>query len=334
MILALVGDNEFDKERRIGQFLDKTLGDRKDDPLARKILFATDTNVPSIADAVMEACDSCSLFAGEQTVIVRKCDALHTNDAEALASWILTKPNCQLLLEFTKLTARATKKDEGGNKSSGSLHKALKEAGTIEKYETPREWDIPKWITQHVQTDFGRRIEPMAVSYVADALGTDLAVIDSELKKILLLDPNGKEISLEQVKLMIVPQREIAAFEIREFFGDRNPQAYTKKLRELLDSGVDGIAIISALESYAVRLLHVRAMLDRHTPPKEIASKLGVNEWLFCTKLNEPRKAMNWPQPLLCRVIKHLCKLDSEIKNGICDSRMGLELSLATLVVR
>ena len=37
MILVLIGDSDFEKERLIGQFLEKTLGDRKDDPLARAI---------------------------------------------------------------------------------------------------------------------------------------------------------------------------------------------------------------------------------------------------------------------------------------------------------
>ena len=174
----------------------------------------------------------------------------------------------------------------------------------------------------------------LAAEYVADALGTDQALIDAELKKILLLDPEGQVISLDQAKLMIAPQREIAAFEIRESFGDRDPIAYTKKLRELLDAGVEGIQIISALEAYAVRLLHIRTMLGRKMAAKDIAAALGANPWLFEKKLNEPRKALNWSPQLLCRVIKRLGELDSDIKNGICDSRMGLELSLAALVVR
>ena len=44
MIIVLIGDSEFEKERLIEQFLEKTLGDRKDDPLARKIIFANDWN--------------------------------------------------------------------------------------------------------------------------------------------------------------------------------------------------------------------------------------------------------------------------------------------------
>ena len=90
MIVVLIGDSDFEKERLIEQFLQKTLGNRKDDPLARKIIFANDSNIPSVADAVIEACDSCSLFASEQTVVVRKGETLKADDASAIAAPFLT----------------------------------------------------------------------------------------------------------------------------------------------------------------------------------------------------------------------------------------------------
>ncbi len=322
MILVLVGDNEFEKERHIARFLEKTLGDRKDDPLARKLIFANDTNIPSVADVLIESCDSCSLFASEQTVVLRKAETLRADDVQALESWFRTSPQANILLDFEKLL------------KTSKLYKALSEVATFKECKSLRDYEMAKWVTSHTQTDLGRRIEPLAAEYVADALGTDQARIDAELRKILLLDPDGKEITLSQAKLMIAPQREIAAFEICEPFGDRNPQAFTKKLRELLDSGVEGIQIIASLENYAVRLLHIRTMLGKNIPVKDIAARLGANLWLFETKRNEPRKAQNWPSALLCRVIKRLGELDSDIKNGICDSRMGLELSLSALVVR
>ncbi len=321
MIVVLIGDSEFEKERLIGQFLEKTLGDRKDDSLARKIVFANDSNIPSVADVVIESCDSCSLFAAEQAVVVRNAEALKSDDSAALEAWFKTKPDANLLFDFEKLL------------KTSKLYKSLHEIAKIKECKSPRDYEMAKWVTLHCETDLGRRIEPLAAEYVANALGTNQALIDAELKKILLLDPQGKIISHAQAKLMIAPQREIAAFEIRDAFGNRDSAAYVKKLRELLDSGVEGVQIISALESYAVRLLHIRTMLEKKMPVKEIAQALGANAWLF-EKNGEPRKAMNWPIKLLCRIIKRLGELDSDIKNGICDSRMGLELSLAALVVR
>ena len=62
MIVTLIGEDNFTKDKCIEKFLCDALGDRRDDPLAKQILFATDTNIPSIADAVITACDSVSMF--------------------------------------------------------------------------------------------------------------------------------------------------------------------------------------------------------------------------------------------------------------------------------
>ena len=87
MIVALIGNDEFSKEKRIEKFLQDTLGDRKDDPMARQILFATDPNIASIAESVITACDSVSMFSPEQTVVVvRKADELKADDTRELTT--------------------------------------------------------------------------------------------------------------------------------------------------------------------------------------------------------------------------------------------------------
>ena len=93
MIIALIGKDEFTKDKRIEKFLQDTLGDRKDDPMARQILFATDPNIDSIAESVITACDSVSMFSPEQTVVVRKADAGEIEKYEEppsykMADWI------------------------------------------------------------------------------------------------------------------------------------------------------------------------------------------------------------------------------------------------------
>lgn len=321
MILTLIGGDLFAKEQRIDAFLSDSLKDLKDDPLSKQILYATDSNV-AIADKVMESCSSVSMFSPEQAVVVRRAEALKTADMNTLAEWINTNPTCSLLLEFEKLVATST------------LYKALKKKASIEKFELPRPWEMEKWISNLAMTHFNKAIAPLACRYLSDALGTDTALIAAELDKILLFSPDCKEISLDLVKTMVVPQREILAFEIRESFGNRDASAFVRKLRELLDNGVASVQIVSALYHYTVRLLHVSSLLDQGIPPKEIAQKLGANEYLFCIKENEPQRAKKWNKLLLCRIIKRLADLDHEIKSGQCGTRMSQELALAALIVR
>ena len=45
MIIALIGNDDFSKDMRIEKFLQDTLGDRKDDAMAKLTLFATAPNI-------------------------------------------------------------------------------------------------------------------------------------------------------------------------------------------------------------------------------------------------------------------------------------------------
>lgn len=322
MIIAAIGEDDFSKEKRIERFLEETLGNLKDDPMSRQILFATDPDIPSIADAIFTACESVSMFSPEQVVVVRKCDALKADESKSLAKWISHKPNCKLFLEFNKLDAR------------GELSKALKAAGTIEKYDVPKQYKMSEWIAAAIPTHFNKAIDRNACDYLADALGTDTKLVCEEVEKVLLFDPNCKKITEELVRSMIVPQRKMVSFEINDSFGLRDTQEYARKLNELFNNGVDAVSIVASLYYYAVDLLRFSSLLGKGLSPKDAAAEMGKNDFIYNVKGKAPECARRWGKPLLCRVIRRLADLDYEIKSGLCSTRMSQELALAALVVR
>jgi len=321
MLIAIIGKDEFSKDKRIEKFLQETLGDRKDDPMAKQILFATDPNIASIAESVITACDSVSMFTPEQTVVVRKADVLKADDSRALAKWISHKPQCTLLLEFDKLDAR------------GELYKAIKAAGSIEKYEEPASYKMADWIAAAIPTHFNKAIDKDACYYLADALGTQTKMVCEEVEKVLMFQPDCKKITLDLVKSMVVPQRKIISYEINTPFGMRDAKAYARMLNEMFRSGVEAVPIVSSLYYYAIDLLNFTSLTEKGMSPKDAAAKLGKNDFIFNVKGKAPECAKRWKKPLLCRVIRRLADLDYEIKSGKCSTKIAQELALAALVV-
>lgn len=323
MIVALIGKDQFSKDIRIEKFIDDALGERKDDPLSKQILYATDTNIPSIAEAVMTACDSVSMFSPEQAVVVRKAEALKADDTKALAKWLGHGPQCKLLLDFETLAANT------------ELYKALKKAGEIEKeYDEPKAYKMADWIASVIPSHFKKAIDKDACQYLAEALGTDTKLVCEEVEKILLFQPDCKKIDLELVKTMVVSQRKIVAYEINDYFGMRDGKAYAKKLNEMFNNGVQAVQIVASLYYYAVDLMNFSALLAKGMTPKDAAAELGKNDFIFNVKGKAPECARRWGKPLLCRVIRRLADLDFEIKSGKCSTRISQELALAALVVR
>lgn len=321
-IYTWIGDDEFAKERKLDSTVIQALGDRHTDPLARQVIFATDSNIPSIADAIISACSSMSLFSPEVAVILRKGEALKAAESESLANWLKTQPECLFFCEFSKLDKRSV------------LYKALKAAGKLEECSAPPIYKVGEWIHMHVTTQLGRRISPDAIQYMADALGNDLALIDAELQKILLFDPELKEITLQHCKTMVVTQRDMETYELQEPFGHRDPKGFILQLKRLLDGGHKGIQIVSALYYHTLKLMHTRTLLDQRLSPADIAKRLGANEFLFVKKSNIPGQASKWSLPLLQRVLQRLGEMDYELKIGRYDNRAEFELAICALIVR
>ncbi|PWJ65061.1 DNA polymerase III, delta subunit [Fibrobacter sp. UWB15] len=323
MILALIGKDQFSKDKQTDKFLTDALGDRKNDPLSKQIVYASDTNIPSVAGLIMESCGAVSMFAPEQAVVVRNADAMKADESKALARWLKDAPDCKLLLDFDELRA------------TSELYKILQKVGKIEKYEEPKQYKMQEWIASNVPAHFGKPIEPAASQYLADALGTNTKLVCEELEKALIYDPDCTKITFDLVKTMITPRREIPPYEILNYFGMRDAVGYTRKLHEILygNKDNDAIRIVNALYSHAVDLLNFMSLTAKKMSAEDAAQALGKNYFMFCKQGNAAECCRRWGKPLLCRVIRRLADLNYEFKSSSW-TVTSQELALAALVVR
>lgn len=323
MILALIGKDQFTKDKLVEKFLVDSLGERKDDPLAKQVVFASDTNIPSVAGLIMECCDSVSMFTPDQAVIVHKAESLKADEAKSLTRWLKDAPDCKLLLDFEELRANS------------ELYKILAKVGKIEKCEEPKSYKMQEWIAAMVPSHFHKAIEPAASLYLSDALGTNTRLVAEEVEKVLLYNPDCAKITLDLVKTMVVPQRDIPPYEILNFFGMRDVIGYTKKLHEILYGGSSGaeIKVVNALYGHAVDLLNFMSLTAKGISQEEACQKLGKNFYTFCKLGNAAESCKRWGKPVLCRVIRRLADLSYEFKSSAW-ATVNQELALAALVVR
>ena len=325
MILALIGKDQFSKDKQVDKFLTDALGDRKNDPLSKQIVYASDTNIPSVAGLIMESCGAVSMFAPEQAVVVRNADAMKADESKALARWLKDAPDCKLLLDFDELRA------------TSELYKILQKVGKIEKYEEPKQYKMQEWIASNVPAHFGKPIEPAASQYLADALGTDTKLVCEELEKVLTYDPDCAKFTYDLVKTMIMPRREIPPYEILNFFGMRDAVGFTRKLHEFLynnsSKNADAISLVNALYSHSIDLLNFMSLTAKKISAEDAAKALGKNYFLFCKQGNAAECCRRWGKPLLCRVIRRLADLNYEFKSSSW-TVTSQELALAALVVR
>lgn len=322
MIQIFLGSDRFSRQQALQQAVDEALGSQKDDPMARQTYHAGESNNDALVARIIESCSMVSMFGPQQAVILRKMDALKTAESSELASWIKTQPDCLFFGDGDKLDGRS------------ELAKALKKHGEVKTFEAPKAYKMAEWVVQHCRTVFQLGIEPTAAQYLSDALGPDPALVHAEIEKLKLHSPDCQTLSLTLVKDLVVPQREMAAYEIQKPFGDRNQVAFVRTLRHLLERGISGTALVWSLHQQALRMFHVQSMSRQGKSADEMAKVCGMMPFVFSKTANIPAQAKKWPTPLLIRVLHRLTDISFDMKYGKYASQAELEMALCALIVR
>lgn len=320
MIQLFLGTDAFTKIQALEKAVQQALGASYDDPMAKQVYHGGDTE--DIVSKIISAASTVSMFGPQTAVVVRRFDAIKAAEQAELLAWLKTKPDALLFLEGEKLDGRT------------EFGKSIKKLAEVHSFDAPPAYKMAAWINEHAQNQLRVKMRSETAQYIADALGNDPALVHAELQKVLLHSPNCSEITLALAQELIVPQRELLAYEIQKSFGDRDSAAFVKTLRDLLQSGVSSVAIVSSLYQQCVRLLHVQAMQKEGQSEAEIAQVCGMVPWVFSKVQNLPAQARRWHPRLLLRVTARLSEINFEIMVGKYATPAELENALYALIVR
>jgi DNA polymerase III delta subunit len=214
--------------------------------------------------------------------------------------------------------------------------------GSFSRYETIKEYEIPKWITKKAYELFNREISEQNAESLVKYCGADLGILDGELRKIDSALPAKKEISLDDIKELAGDNRQISAQEAVTFIGlrkwDKEALAAFESYAEK-NSGF-AVAFLSELFRKFWTLLKIRLYCeensakansyfksyDRETK-NQIAFEIGVAAGILSPSqrkavfpiLIKPQlieQAKNYTKPQFYEIIETITRYDREIKNG------------------
>jgi DNA polymerase-3 subunit delta len=327
MLLVLAGSDEFAKDCRIAKFWQESLVGGSQ----RKVLFATDVakEESSLVANVAQALTP-SFFEPAASVLIRHSEFMVAEEQRSLASLLADlsqgggfKGN--LAIDFFKPDKKT------------ALWKFLEKQGVVENFEPPSKYGdaIQKWVMELVQKHFQKKINSEAAHYIADAIGQDTKRIHSEIKKIFLYDCNIQEINIQHCRLFIKQNREINAYELQDFFGFRNLQAFLPKFRRILAEEGDEafMPVVGALRSHCLTLLHIQAMRSKKIPEYDISARILPPKQAFLYKKNRlPEQSSCWLTGSLQKTILRLDEISYGKKVGYYKDLPSFELAICELI--
>lgn len=212
--------------------------------------------------------------------------------------------------------------ERGTISKTNPLLKAAARDGTLESYAGPQASEIEDWIFARARGR-GVRLKPDVPRLLAEHLGQDLEVLDTELEKLALFVGADGLVDAGAVRTLTAQTRQGDTLQLLNAASDRRTGEALSLLHELLANGVSPAAVVGMLGSQVRKLLQVQALVARRVAPGDIAARLALHPYVVRLTTESLRY---YSSAGLRELHRHLVAIDQAVKTGQADGESALEL--------
>jgi DNA polymerase-3 subunit delta len=209
--------------------------------------------------------------------------------------------------------------------------------GKVHAFEFPAQGKLPEWLRERAKRH-GATLDAAAARALAERIGNDLILADSELAKLATYTAGVRAISAEDVGLLTPYSAEANVFKMVDALGERKGQIALRLVRQLLDDGEEPLRVFGMITRQYRLITQMREQLDTGASVPAAAQTLGLRDFMA---RNLAEQARSYKIEHLERVMEILLETDIAMKGGReaseADMRiLALEppLALEMLVVR
>ncbi len=220
-----------------------------------------------VADAVIAACETLPFMAEKRLVIVREHPAIsgRAEAEERLVNYIPNVPESCVLIFYHRGKADARKK----------LFGAIKKRGGIVSFAQLTDAELNAWVVKTFQK-LGKAISPQVASMLTFTVGTDTALLHTEIEKIASLVGDRRDITENDVHAVATRSVECTVFEMVDaVIAGQQGKAFGL-LRDMLTTGSDRLGILAMLLRQFRLMQHIKIMQFEKRSPAEIKQNLGI----------------------------------------------------------
>ena len=220
------------------------------------------------AGRIAQACHTLPMMAPKRMVWVRNSEAALGRSKDALRPLLdyLISPDTTTCLLF-EATCRV--------KKNSVLYKRIAKVGCVVEMETPRERELPSWVTGQTRSR-GRQISNQGVDYLVEAIGADLGALDAALERLSLFVPSPERIELDHVRECVPHTRTRTVWELIDAVADRNVAKALTRAHQLLDQGKAPLQLLALVVRQFRQLLVGHDVRNRGGSVADAAKAAGI----------------------------------------------------------
>lgn len=258
-IYYLMGDESYYIDKISDYIAEHVLAPEERD-FNQTVLFGSDVNASQVADAAKRY----PMMSEYQVIIVK--EAQNIKNTDALTTY-LEKPLTSTILVMCHKNGTLDKRKQ--------IVAKIQKNGVLFESKKLRDRDLPAFI-EHYLKQKEVSIDPKSMQMIADAIGSDLSRLTSELDKVLIsLPENDRKVTPQVVEDQIGVSKDFNAFELRDAIVNRDVLKANRIIQYFEDNPKAGgpFVLVPLLFNYFQNL-----MIAYYAPNNK--SQEGVADWL------------------------------------------------------
>ncbi len=218
-------------------------------------------------DALIAACETLPFLADKRLVVVREHPALagRAEADEKLLSYLPQAPESCVLILLCRGKADARKK----------IYTTLKKTGGIVSFAPLTDAELNAWVVKTFAS-LGKGIAPQAASLLTFTVGTDTALLHTEIEKLAALAGDRGEVTEADIRAVATRSVECTVFEMVDAVVAGQQGKAFQLMRDMLITGSDRLGLLAMLLRQFRLMQHIKIMQFEKKSPAEIKQNLGV----------------------------------------------------------
>ena len=218
---------------------------------------------------------------------------------------------------------------DGGLSRNNPMLRRLSPMSEVREFRMPSERDLPGWIANRAAT-IGVKIDRGACAVLADAVGRQPMLIDSELRK-LALYRGDRPATAEDVREMVAYVREANIFQAVDAVIDGKTNVALRLVGRIMDDGSPAAYVMTMIARQIRLLLMANDLMARGEAQNEIGSRIRLSGWVLNKTIQQARRIS---RENLEYMHGRLVETDLLLKTKPIEEQLALEMLIAELTTR
>ena len=218
---------------------------------------------------------------------------------------------------------------DGALSGNNPMLRRLSPMSEVREFRMPSERDLPNWIADRAN-GIGVGIDRNACAVLADAVGRQPMLIDSELRK-LALYCGDRPASVDDVREMVAYVREANIFQAVDAVIDGRSDVALRLIGRIMDDGNPAVYVMTMIARQLRLLLMANDLMARGESQDQVGRRIRLSGWVLNKTIQQARRIS---QANLEYMHSRLVETDLLLKTKPINEQLALEMLVAELTTR